>query len=138
METKITDSSKYSRCLIRGSKILLTPEEKVRQALLRAMIEGLGFPKGLISVERGIGVRRTDIVSYTKEMRPLLLIECKACPLKEVAIEQAIGYNEVVGAPFLCLANESERITFWFEGGKRESVSFLPTFEELYGFCRRF
>ncbi|MBX7066844.1 MAG: type I restriction enzyme HsdR N-terminal domain-containing protein [Parachlamydiales bacterium] len=101
------------------------------------MADELGFPKGLISVERGIGGRRTDIVCYTKEMKPLLLVECKAVPLNEEAIQQALGYNEKMLAPFLCLANGEEIHTFWFEGKKRVSVPFLPAFKDLYAAFQR-
>lgn len=140
---KTTDSYKSSeyrpsKCFIRGKLVALTPEERVRQALLRKMVEELGFPKGLISVERAAQQqRRTDIVCYTKEMRPLLLIECKAGAILEAAIAQAIGYNDQVKAPFICLANGDGATTFWFEGKERKSVPFLPQFKELYAFCRK-
>jgi hypothetical protein len=128
-------SFKSSKCFIRGRIIDLTPEERVRQALLRKMVEVLGFPKGLISVERAIQQeRRTDIVCYTKEMRPLLLIECKAGAIGERAVNQAIGYNDQVKAPFICLANAQGETTHWFEGKERKSIPFLPQFKELYAF----
>lgn len=134
---KTTDLFKSSRCLIRKKEVADTPEERVRQVLLRKMVEKLGFPKGLISVERGIGGRRTDIVCYMQEMVPLLLIECKAVPLSEEAIQQALGYNEKILAPFLCIANEEEVRTFWFEKNKRKSVLFLPSFKDLNEAFRR-
>lgn len=134
---KTTDSSRSSKCFIRGRLVVQTPEERVRQALLRKMVEELGFPKGLISVERATLKRRTDIVCYTKEMRPLLLIECKAGPIREEAIRQAIGYNDQVKAPFICLANGEGATTFWFEGKTRKSAPFLPQFKELYAFCQK-
>ena len=133
MKTKTTDLSRFSRCLIRQAPVVNTPEEKVRQALLFKMIHQLGFPKGLVSVERSIGKRRTDIVCYAKNMAPLLLVECKAISLNEAAIQQALGYNETVGAPFICLANTDEEMTVWFEMNMRKSVPFLPIYQEL---CR--
>ena len=132
---KITDLSRSNRCFIRGVTIADTPEERVRQTLLRKMVGALGFPKGLISVERGTRNRRTDIVCYTQQARALLLVECKAGPLGG-ALSQAIGYNETLKAPFICLANEVEEITCWFEKGKEVSVPFLPHFQELYGAAR--
>lgn len=140
---KTTDSCKYSeyrpsKCFIRGRLVVQTPEERVRQALLRKMVEELGFPKGLISVERAtLQQRRTDIVCYTKEMRALLLVECKAGAITEAAIAQAVGYNDQVKAPFICLANGEGATTFWFEGKKRKSVPFLPQFKELYAFSQK-
>lgn len=138
MKTKITGSSKSNRCLIRKKQVADTPEERVRQTLLRKMVAELGYPKGLISVERGVGCRRADIVCYTKEMSPLLLIECKAGPLNDAAIRQALGYNGKIKAPFVAIANANEAITFWFEGEKSVSVPFLPVFKELYEVSQRF
>lgn len=109
-----------------------TPEEVVRQSLIQKMIHDLGFPKGLISVEKGIGSRRTDIVCYTKEMNPLLLVECKAHELNAAAVSQAFGYNDVIKAAFICLANSTEIKTLWQEQGRIASVPFLPKYSELY------
>lgn len=114
-----------------------TPEEEVRQKLIQKMIVGLGFPRGLLSVEKGIGQRRTDLVCYTKEMCPLLLVECKAKELDEAAIRQAFGYNAAIKAPFICLASPTEIETFWREGERVVSVPFLPVYEELYAFSKR-
>ena len=101
------------------------------------MIAELGSPKGFISVERKIGSRRFDLVCYTKEMKPLLLVECKAGAIDEAAARQALGYNDVVKAPFVCLVNAGEMITLWHEQGKIASVPFLPTFKDLYEISRR-
>ncbi len=137
MKIAITDLSKYSRCILRNRWVVSTPEEKVRQELLRKMISGLGFPKGLISIEKGIGRRRTDLVCYTREMNPLLLVECKAGELSSMAMRQALGYNAALKAPFISLANSEEIKTFWQEKGKISSVPFLPMFQELYEIFRR-
>lgn len=137
MKTETTDSSKFSKCLIRKKQIANTPEELVRQSLIRKMIVKLGFPKGLISVERKIGSRRFDLVCYTKEMKTLLLVECKAGAIDEAATRQALGYNDVVKAPFVCLVNPREMITLWHEQGRIASVPFLPTFKDLYEISRR-
>lgn len=137
MKTKTTDLSKFNNCQIRKRRVANTPEEGVRQSLLLKMVKELGFPKGLISVERAIGPRRYDLVCYTKEMAPLLLVECKAGALDEAAIRQAMGYNDVVKAPFICLVNAEEMITLWREQGKVASVPFLPMFQELYEISRR-
>lgn len=125
------DLSRFSRCLIRNKEIPDTPEERVRQALLQKMVGGLGFPRGLVSVERGLDGRRTDIVSYTRQMCPLLLVECKAEKLTEAAFQQALGYNEKIKAPFICIASADGMLTFWFEKKGRTCVPFLPTYAEL-------
>lgn len=141
MKTETTDSFNYSKrlskCLIRKRLVANTPEEAVRQSLIQKMIESLGFPKGLISVEQKIGSRRYDLVCYSKEMSPLLLVECKAGTLDDAAVSQAFGYNDVVKAPFVCLVNAKETITFWHEQDRTLSVPFLPYFKDLYEISRR-
>jgi len=101
------------------------------------MIFDLGYPKGLISVEKEIdNSRRIDILCYTlaKEgLTPLILIECKALKLTPQAERQALGYNDGIGAPFIALAGDSEIKTFWRECNSIASVPFLPRYEELVG-----
>ena len=116
----------------------LHKEEWIRRSLIRRMVREWGFPRGLISVERAIGPRRYDLVCYSQEMVPLLLVECKVGPLNAAAIRQVFGYNEVLKAPFICLANAKEILTLWHERGKIVSVPFLPVFKELYDVSRRF
>jgi hypothetical protein len=101
------------------------------------MIHKLGFPKGLISVERKSLERRTDIVCYTPEGRALLLVECKAVSLTQETLQQALGYNAIVQAPFICLVNHEEIKTFWQEKELLTHVPFLPKYVELYERIRR-
>lgn len=101
------------------------------------MISELGYPKSLISVEKRVGSRRFDLVCYTQTGLPLLLVECKAVELSEAAQNQAVGYNAVIKAPFICLACPTGVKTLWHEGGRIASVPFLPKFIELYAFSQR-
>jgi len=137
VKTRTTESSKFSNCLIRNKPIANTPEERVRQSLIQKMIKVLGFPKGLISIERGIAQRRFDLVCYSNSMKPLVLIECKAEKIDDAAMRQALGYNDTIKAPFICLASATEVITFWQEKGKMGSVPFLPKYSELYEISKR-
>jgi len=121
------------------------PEEIVRQKLIAHMISNLGFPKSLISVEKEIDelphltvrketMRRADIICYSKgkeSLFPLILIECKALRFDQKAIDQVLGYNELVRASFIGLADESRVHVYWQEESGLKSIDFLPTFEEL-------
>ena len=128
-----------------------TPEEIVRQHLLQKMIGPLGFPKGLLWVEKEISLlphlrekalpstlRRADILCFAKgihpehELYPLILIECKAHWIKK-ATDQVLGYNESVGACFVATAGCEQIQTLWYNGAKMcyESVDFLPSYQEL-------
>ncbi len=125
----LTVSKPLSRDLfdpVRNRFVARTPEEEVRQNLLKMMIESLGFPRSLLAVEKtlsqmphlqvvaGLPERRADIVCFARgihaehELYPLLLIECKEGSIDRSAIEQAIGYNAWVGAYFVALAGLEE------------------------------
>ena len=71
---------------IRQKNIHLTPEEWVRQHMIRFLIEEKEFPASLISIESGVKVnrlsRRYDALVYNREGEPILLLECKAPTVK--------------------------------------------------------
>ena len=134
---KTTESFRFSDP-IRKRTVSATPEESVRQALLRKMVEDLGYPKAFIVVEQKIPHlrRRVDLICYTnqidpQELLPLLVVECKAKSSLNKAYEQLLGYNSALKAPFLCVANEKEIETFWLEGKEMKRVSFLLVYQEL-------
>jgi len=136
---------------IRECWVRATPEELVRQRLIQKMIGLLGYPKGLLSVEKplkdlthlaGVAVseRRIDLLCYAKLealLYPLLLIECKAVPLTEQGIDQLMGYNHHVGAPFIAAANAEEVRFAYREGADYRFCSFLPPFKELIAWVKR-
>ena len=132
-------------CLVRKVPVALTPEEKVRQALLHMMISEKGYPIGALGVEvhlpslphfkgKKTPLRRADIIVFTPSefaMRPLLLIECKAVPLNAQVIRQVIGYNYFVQAPYIVIANGDSLKTGHY---KKEGWVFqegLPTYQEI-------
>ncbi|HSX13309.1 MAG TPA: type I restriction enzyme HsdR N-terminal domain-containing protein [Chlamydiales bacterium] len=121
---------------IRGLHVEATPEEKIRQKWISAMIGPLGYPRGLLSVEKGISQlkRRADIICYTpgKEgLVPLLIIECKAEDEGIVPEKQILGYNSTIQAPFLCIIQGDKVKTFWKENENLASVPFLPAYSQL-------
>lgn len=116
--------------------VAATPEEEVRQKLIQKMISELGFPKGLIAVEKDLtgNNRRVDLICYTpveEKLLPLLIVECKAEVIGKDAENQVFGYNSAIGAPFICLASAKEVKTLWREPGKIASVPFLPSYAQL-------
>lgn len=109
-----------------------TPEEKVRQALISFFLES-GISIGLIGVELSLSAlthlagkktprRRADIIVFSPQGIPLILVECKAVPLSDAAIRQVVGYNLFVGAPKIILANQTDAKTGVF---KNNSWSFV-------------
>ncbi|MBS0653337.1 MAG: type I restriction enzyme HsdR N-terminal domain-containing protein [Verrucomicrobia bacterium] len=132
----------------RGIWVKATPEEIVRQSVLRKMVHDLGYPRELIAVEKEIGElvplsttsapqRRIDIVCFKKNLssglQPLILIECKDEPFTQKAIDQVIGYNAFIKAPFLSVVSrEGEVIGHWDE--LQQSYRFrrgFPGYQEL-------
>lgn len=103
----------------RGRWVVETPEEIVRQSCLKLMVEELGYPSGLIAVEKTLKellnsasppLRRADILAFSPLGEPLLLIECKAVPLTLAMQRQVRGYNFYIKAPFIALVNDKEAL----------------------------
>ncbi len=96
---------------IRKKWLVLSPEEWVRQHLIHWLIQHKGIASSLISIEKEIKVnglrKRYDAVIYNTELKPLVLIECKApdVPLNTQTIEQALRYNLQLNAPFCFVSN---------------------------------
>lgn len=128
---------------VRSKWIAAFPEERVRQELLKKMIEQLGFPRAHLAVEKElkelsrqsnlttIPERRIDIVCFAPDFSPLLLVECKEKLIFESASLQLMGYNQYVDAPFLLLADACE-LRFSFQSVKEQKwLSFLPRYKDL-------
>lgn len=99
---------------IRRRRILLTPEEYVRQQLIHFLIEERGVPAGLISVEKGLTVngltKRCDILVHDTSGQPAMLIECKAksVNLTQQTFDQVARYNIALRVPWLLISNGDE------------------------------
>ena len=112
----------------------LTPEEWVRQQLLHRLVEQLGYPASLISVEQAITVgvarKRCDAVVYDNALQPLMIIECKAetVPLTQKTLDQAITYNRKLNVPYLLLHNG---IQTFFVNGTNTYTSGIPRYSDL-------
>lgn len=95
---------------VRRKWVRLTPEEWVRQHLLRYLAE-LGYPPGLTAVEKGFAYLgatwRADVAVYDRTRHPLLLAECKApgVPVGQATFDQLARYNVVVRARALLATN---------------------------------
>ena len=123
---------------VRRRYVALTPEEGVRQLLLADLL-ALGYPPGLLAVEKGLAFGgktwRADAVAYGRGGAALLLAECKA---PEVAVSQATfdqlaRYNAVLGAPVLVVDNG--RVRYCCRRGDTgwAFVDAIPAFADLDG-----
>jgi hypothetical protein len=102
--------------IIRKKYIVLTPEEWVRQHLVNYLIEDIGVPKGLISVERAFifnGMqKRFDVCVANNRGELELLIECKAPHVKldNKVLVQAGVYQKNLGVKKIFLSNGIQHI----------------------------
>lgn len=113
----------------RKKHLVLTPEEGVRRRVL-AFLATRTDPK-LIAQEYPVDVngqsQRADIVVFSPDARPLMVVECKAPEVRISAetLAQAHRYNAVLGAPFVMLTNGAD--TFIYEVD--ENGNYLPVSE---------
>ncbi len=96
---------------IRNKNFVLTPEEWVRQHVLNYLVHHLGYPAGRIAVERELKYnqlkRRFDILIYDAQLKPYLIVECKAhdIAITQQTFNQIAMYNKVVQAKVLVVTN---------------------------------
>ena len=95
----------------RKKYIALTPEEWVRQNLLKYLKEEKKYPAGLIAVEKGLKVnqmqKRTDAVIYNRDRQAIMIIECKApeVSINQTVFEQIARYNMSLNVDYLLVSN---------------------------------
>ncbi len=97
--------------ILRKKYVYLTPEEWVRQHFIHFLINQYGYPKALMKAEGGLKYnnlpKRTDLVVFDREGKPLIVVECKdtLTQLTQTTFEQAARYNYVLKAPYLVVVN---------------------------------
>jgi type I site-specific restriction endonuclease len=112
--------------------LVLTPEEWVRQHVLNYLVIEKKVPRSIISVEKEVQLndlkKRYDIVVYDRDMKPWLIVECKApyIALTSEVVDQALRYNMVVNAPFLMITNGVSDLVF----DNSEQAVTLPRFAD--------
>jgi len=124
---------------LRRKYVRLTPEEWVRQHLLRHLVQDLGFPQGRTAVETGFTYQglpyRADVIVYNRQGTPLLMAECKAPDVRinQSAFDQIAWYNREVQAEYLLVTNGLDHYCFVIDR-ERKTYRFLeklPRYEEL-------
>lgn len=104
--------------IIRKKRIVLTPEEWVRQHIVHFFINQLKYPKSLIKIESGLKYnqlqKRSDVVVYDREGKPWLLMECKSPEqkLSQQTIMQASVYNQNVKAKYISVSNGMKHVCY--------------------------
>ena len=99
---------------VRKKRIVLTPEEGVRQWLIKELVEIHGYPIHMLSCEYSITINtvnyRGDLVVFGNGLNPLLIAECKAPSVKisMSTFEQVLRYNLALKANYLMVNNGSD------------------------------
>lgn len=116
---------------IRKKFIILTPEEWVRQHVVRFLLEEKQFPKSLINVEKVLKVnglrKRYDAVVYNSDGSIYILVECKAPEVKitQAVFDQIARYNLTMDAEYLMVTNGLNHY-FCQMDYENEKYDFLP------------
>ena len=151
-EKSMQENKQQLYCFIRNAWVFASPEEYIRQATLKHLLD-LGFSSSSLAVEKELKSmvdtsskskdlpdRRLDIVCYSKNSQeglyPLLLIECKAVPISSKELRQVIGYNHYLKAPFIALINQNEKRLGWFDPqlSDYKFINYIPKHSELVSF----
>ena len=123
---------------IRKKFVALTPEEQVRQHVIKVLTRCQGYPETHLAVEYGFKYNkrqyRADLVVFNRALQPRLLVECKAPSVKLTAevIDQVVRYNYVLDVPYILITNgELYYLCRRDASGGYLQQNRMPTFDEL-------
>src|SRR5690554_2609892 len=125
--------------IFRKKKLLLTPEEWVRQHVLHFLIEHKAVPTSLIAAEYAIEVnqmtRRCDGVVFNREGKAIAIIECKAPSIKitENVFHQIAQYNFKLRVNWPILTNGLETVIAFVNQstGEIQYYQEIPVYSKL-------
>ena len=98
----------------RKKYVVLTPEEWVRQNFATYLVEEKNFVPSLMAIEKQLMIntlkKRTDIVLFSKNGNPHIIVECKAPSVKitQNTFDQIARYNLELRAKYLIVTNGLE------------------------------
>ncbi len=121
---------------IRKKFIILTPEEWVRQNVVRYLLEEKKYPKSLINVEKTLKIngltKRYDVVIFNNDGSINVLIECKSTDIKisQTVFDQIARYNMTLKANYLMVTNGLNHYfcKIDFENEKYSFLESLPNY----------
>ena len=96
---------------LRRKWVARTPEEEVRQSVIAWLRDVQGFPVGLMESEYGFVYNRrryrADILVFDRQLRPHLLVECKApgVRLDAKVVDQVVRYTRVLAVKYVLVTN---------------------------------
>ncbi|HZF64030.1 MAG TPA: type I restriction enzyme HsdR N-terminal domain-containing protein [Chitinophagaceae bacterium] len=121
---------------IRKIWVVLTDEEWVRQNFVQYLVTTLKYPSALIAIEKEITLnqlkKRFDILVYSSEHQPWMLVECKAPQVKldDAVLEQVLRYNISVPVPYMVITNGVNTVAWHKQSGELRQLHQMPLVAE--------
>jgi hypothetical protein len=117
---RFRDGKRFLYHPITGKLMADRPEERVRLRSVDYLLQGDVWPSVHIATEKGsttkgdVAAGRFDILLYNRELKPTVLIECKAptVAISDQTSVQIARYNSEIMAPILCMTNGL--IDYWY------------------------
>ena len=132
---------------IRKRLIYVTPEETVRQEVIRWLIEELNVPIEAMCSEMHLSAyaqnskKRADIIIHKQDKEdcsiwhPIAVIECKAphVNIDSAAEAQAIGYCDMIHAEYAMVTNGIEKLCLHYDSSTNcyGTITELPVFDQM-------
>lgn len=123
----------------RSRRVVLTPEEWVRQHFASMLVNHKGFPPGRIaneiSIELNGTARRCDTVVYDDSRRPLMIVEYKApsVAITQPVFNQIARYCSVLHPRYIALSNGLQHFCCRLNDvtGRYEFMQQLPDWNQM-------
>ena len=138
LENKIFDP-------IRNKYVKLTPEEAVRQKIIKFLMKRLQVPQDKILVERALGTlgllvaedkkkQRIDIGILDEEGLLMAVVECKASLLSntEAAFTEAQNYLLSLNTRYYFVTDGSTFDGYYFDTNQFVKLEEIPTYNNWY------
>ena len=115
--------------------LVLTGEEWVRQNFLQYIVQVKKYPVSLIAIEKEIYLgelkKRCDIVVYSRDTLPWMIIECKEMneQLNAKVLDQILRYHITLPAKYLVVTNGSYCFGFEKREGQFYEMNEFPQYD---------
>lgn len=124
---------------VRRKRVVLTPEESVRQWLIKELSNNFGYPVHMMSCEYTFTIDRLkyrgDLVVFNNKKEPVLIAECKAPQVKisKESFLQAFRYNMALKVRYIIVTNGNNTYVTSFdkENGEHSFVKDIPHYNEI-------
>lgn len=129
--------SEYIWDPLRKKSVRNTPEEAVRQWFISVLHEGMKVPEHMMGSEvtfrHGAKEYRADIVVYSREASPVMVVECKRpeVELDQEVVDQALRYNNELNVKYITVTNGTKTFIFERTADGWQFMQKAPMWEEM-------